>query len=239
MLVASKATWKEIKSFVNKKTVAVLPVGALEQHGPHLPLSTDTIMATGLAYRIVDELNGLLLPEIAYGETWNNTGFPGTLSLSFATMKAIIEDICYGLKENGLKSLIIVNGHFGNKGPIDLAARKMGTENFPVLVLNYPGLEALAEKYCDSQPAAPSFYHADEVETSIMLALDPEVVHMDKAVAEYPEFPKTWGSEIMRLDKFNKSGVFGDPRPATPEKGVSILDGLVIECMSIISAFLK
>jgi creatinine amidohydrolase len=237
--VTSDATWPEFKQATAAGRIAILPFGAHEQHGPHCPLATDTVLAAGLAQALADALDALLLPAIPYGETWNNEGFPGTLSLSFNTVQAILLDLGKGLKRNGVKALVVVNGHFGNRAPLELAGRTIKEMvGLPFLLLDYPGLEVLAAEICESKPAAPSFYHADEVETSLMLALRPEAVQMEKAQAEYPKFPATFGMEPVRLDVFCRSGVFGDPRPASAEKGRQLLVGLTHASLGIINGFL-
>ncbi|MDW6021529.1 creatininase family protein [Mesorhizobium sp. BAC0120] len=240
MLDLNAATWPEVKEAVEKGAVAVLAVGALEQHGHHLPLSTDTVMSQGVARRIAETIDGLLLPPIAYGDAWNNEAFAGTISLGPDTIRAVLIDIGRGLARGGFKALVIINGHFGNREPIALAARALKMEHgFPVLHLDYPGMERIASEVCDSKPAAPTFYHADEVETSMMLALAPELVRMDKAASEYPVFPKTFGMEAMGLDTFNRSGVFGDPRPATAVKGEALMAGILEQSVRLIQAWLS
>jgi len=217
----------------------LLPVGSMEQHGPHLPLATDTIISQGLARRLAERLDALLLPPIAYGDGWNNRGFPGTLSLSPATLRAIVLDIGRELRASGVRALIVVNGHFGNREPIARAARELHYAlAFPTLALDYPDLERLAQEVCASAPAAPGFYHADEVETSLALALMPSAVRMERAAAEYPRFPPTYGAEPILLHTFCESGVFGDPTAATAEKGERLLAGLADSCMRVIAAFL-
>ena len=239
MLDLHAATSPEVKAAIEKGAVAVLAVGAQEQHGAHLPLSTDTVMAQGVARRIAGAIDGLLLPPIAYGDAWNNEGFAGTLSLSPDTLRAVLIDLGRGLARMGVKALVIINGHFGNREPIALAARALKTETgFPVMHLDYPGMERIATAICDSKPAAPTFYHADEVETSMMLALAPELVQMDKAAPEYPEFPELFGTGPIGLDSFNHSGVFGDPRPATAEKGETLIAGIAEESVKLIRLFL-
>lgn len=239
MLDAATATWMEVQQRLQRPTLAMIGVGALEQHGPHLPLATDTIMADGLARRLAEQIDALLLPPIAFGDAWNNGGFPGTLSLAPATVQAIIADLGRGLHASGVRGLIVVNGHFGNREPIALAARNLADAlAFPVLLLDYPDLERLAQQICTSTPAAPGFYHADEVETAIMLALRPDAVHMDRAAAEYPSFPLTYGAEPTKLHTFCHSGVFGDPTQATAAKGAQLLAGLVASSLRIIDAFL-
>jgi len=239
MLDLHATTSPQAKSAIEAGAVAVLPIGALEQHGPHLPLATDTILAEGVARRIAASLGALLLPPVAYGETWTSEGFAGTLSLTPDTLRAVILDLGRGLKRAGVRALVTVNGHFGNREPIALAARTLlEADGFPVLHLDYPGLEPAAAAICTSKPAAPSFYHADEVETSMMLALAPELVRMDRAVAEYPEFPPLFGSVPLRLDSFNHTGVFGDPRQASAEKGEALIAAIVAESLLLARLFL-
>jgi creatinine amidohydrolase len=197
-------------------------------------------MAQGLARRLAAEIDGALLPPIHYGETWNNEAFPGTISLSFDTVKAIALDISRSLHRAGWNVLVIVNGDFGNQAPLRLAARQAHDElNFPVLIVDYPGLAELAEAICESAPAGPGFYHADEVETSVMLALTPEWVRMDRAVAEYPSFPAFYGATPLSLADVSTTGVFGDPRRADAAKGQRLMDGLTERALQIVRPFLR
>ena len=234
------ATWVEVEQHLaGGNAVALLPVGAHEQHGAHLPLATDTIMAAGLAERLADQLDAMLLPAVPYGETWTTAGWPGTISLGFDTLVAIAVDIGAALAAQKVAALVIVNGHFGNQAPLEQASRILVTRHhLPTLILNYPGIEQAAAAVCESIPAAPGFFHAEEVETSIVLKLKPEAVHMDRAQAEYPQFPPTFGATPTRLDTFCKSGVFGDPRPATAEKGAQLLDALTAAALDVVRAFL-
>lgn len=215
--------------------IAVLPIGAVEQHGPHLPLLTDTILATGIARRIADAIAAWLLPALAYGDAWTAEGWAGTLSIAPQTLRINVEDIGRGVQRIGVAGLVTINGHFGNRGPIAAAAETLSASRLPMLTLDYPGLEAAAEKYCSSKPAGTGFYHADEVETSMMLALAPEAVRMERAVAEYPTFPSDFGTRPMQLSSFNTSGVFGDPRGATAETGEKIIAYIVTESLTQIA----
>jgi len=239
MIESTKATWPEIKDYFKNNAIAVMAFGAHEEHGPHLPLSTDTVQADGLARRLAENLDAMLLPPIPYGDSWGVNTFPGTVSISFSTIYALVMDIGKSLKMNGVRALIVINGHFGNHSPIEIAARDLTTQfDFPVLMLDYPRMAEIAGEVCESKPAGPTFYHADEFETSLMLALKPEWVKMEKAQAEYPVFPVTFGSEPIFFDTFCKSGVFGDPRPATALKGERMLEMLTRENIKIASEFL-
>lgn len=233
----SRTPWVDVASRIEDGTLAVLALGACEQHGAHLPLTTDTDMAHGVSKRLAEELDALLLPPIAYGDAWTASAYPGTISISPRTLQAMMEDIGHELLRMGVQGLVIVNGHFGNREPMLLAARALTTAGLPVCHLDYPGLERLAGEICDSQPAGPGFYHADEVETAIMLAVAPEGVDMERAEPSYPDFPPTFGSEPMQFRDFNKSGVFGDPRPATAAKGEALIAGILGESLRIVSAW--
>ncbi len=233
----STATWPDVDA-IARGGLAILPVGACEQHGPHLPLTTDADLALGVARAIAARTGAMVLPVLPYGDAWNNEAFPGTLSISPATLRAVIEDIGGWLIRMGLRAMVTLNGHFGNREPIALAARTLAARGLPVLHLDYPGQEALAATHCDSPPAGPGFFHADEVETAMMLALRPEAVRMGLAEAEYPVFPPTFGAEPMQLREFAASGVFGDPRPATAAKGRALIDGIAANALPLIAAFL-
>lgn len=239
MIDAGSAAWPELGSAWQEGKIGILAFGAQEEHGPHCPLATDTILSHGLAARLAAELDAVLLPPVPYGETWSTSGYPGTVTLSAETVAQIVRDIGASLKQQGARALVIVNGHFGNRAPIERACSDLQRiHSFPVLLLDYPGLEELAAEICTSVPAAPMFYHADEVETSLALALAPLSVCMDKAVAEYPAFPANFGTEPILLNTFCRSGVFGDPRPASAEKGVKLLEGLTARSLAVIREFL-
>ena len=243
MIDAALATWPEISAALKARSIPILPFGAHEQHGAHLPLQTDSIMATELARRVATAVDGMLLPTLAYGETSNNAGFPGTLSLSFDTVVAIALDLGRALAVQGAPGFVIINGDFGNQAPLKLAAKRMtlgqGVPVLPTLVVDYPGFGELAAQLASTQPAGPGFYHADEVETSIVLAVRPETVQMERAEPAYPTFPNTYPSLFTPLHEISPTGVFGDPRPATAETGEKLLDGLTLRAAALVREFLK
>jgi len=238
MLNGHSATWRQAEAHIAQGCVAFLPFGAFEQHGPHLPLATDTIMASGLARHLAARFPSILLPAVNYGETWNNETFPGTVSLSFETVRHLTLDICASLRDDGVLGLVVVNGDYGNQAPLKLAARQARDRlRFPVLVIDYPGLAEVAADICETPPAGPGFYHADELETSIVLALEPDTVNMDLAVAEYPQFPVGYGATPIPLREVSASGVFGDPRRASPDKGRRLLQALTERAAALVDPF--
>jgi creatinine amidohydrolase len=236
---ASRITSPEFGALLARGAVPILPFGALEQHGPHLPLSTDTIMVDGLTRRIAAAVDGIVLPPIGYGQTSDNAAFPGTITLSFDTVRAITKDIAAALQAQGARALVVVNGDFGNQAPLRQAAREITEQpGLPVLVVNYPGMVEIAADLCTTEPAGLGLYHAEEFETSLMLLLRPGDVRMDRAVAEYPVYPPTFPAVPTGLDKLSRSGVFGDPRPATAELGGRLMDRLAQGAISLVGAFL-
>jgi creatinine amidohydrolase len=235
ILRAAEATAPQVVAHLRAtRGVAVLPFGALEQHGPHLPLSTDTLTAEAVAERVADALDALLLPAIGYGATWNMSGYPGTVTLRPETVEALALDIGRGVADAGARALVIVNGDWGNRAPLARAAAAL---DLPTVVLDHPGLDDAAERVRDSRPAAPGLMHAEEIETSLVLAIAPELVQ-GTAEAVYPDFPAEFGTVPMRMHAFSPNGVFGDPGPATAAKGRTMLDAVVAASLRVVDAFL-
>lgn len=239
MIDAYSTPWTDVRDHISAgNTVAVLPFGALEEHGPQLPLGTDTIVAVHAARRLAEHYNALLLPAISYGETWATSGYPGTVALSPSTVTAIAVDIGRATAGFGIRQFVILNGDFGNRLPLGAAARQLAAEGIPTLVLDYPGMDEAISAVRESVPATPGMNHAEEIETSMVLAAAPETVRPDRYAAEYPDFPPDFGLRPLRLHEVSASGVFGDPTTATAAKGDSIYDAVLAASLPIIDRFL-
>ncbi|MBT0768464.1 creatininase family protein [Kineosporia sp. J2-2] len=236
MIDAYRTPWPQVAEHLRTgEGLAFLPFGALEQHGPHLPLGTDTATATAVARRLATRLDAVLLPPVHYGDTWNNAGYPGTLSLSAATVTAIAVDIGKALAASGAGALVVVNGDWGNRNPLYSAIRTLQDEQvIPALALDHPGWDAAATALRTSREAAPGLAHAEELETSLMLAIDPDTVHPERYVSCYPAFPSDFGTRPMQLHPFSESGVFGDPAPATAHTGEALLDAVVEGSLAVL-----
>lgn len=232
MIEFARATWTEAAEHRPAEPgVVVLPFGALEQHGPHLPLSTDTLQAEEIARRLAERLDAVLLPAIPLGNTWGNDSLPGTVSIGAATVTAICEDVADALTRGGYRLLVVVNGDYGNRLPLHTAAERLAARGgLPVVVLDYPGLVEIGDQVKESPWAAPGLCHADELETSMVLAVAPDLVRTDRLAASYPELPADFGVRPMALAPLSPTGVFGDPRPATAAKGSRIFAHVVDEC---------
>ena len=202
-----------------KKQIAIIPVGSIEQHGPHLPISTDSDIVTEISLQLSDKINGVLLPTINYGISDEHFPF-FNLSIKKSTLSKILEDICESLIKNGISRILIINGHYGNLDSLKSFERKQ-KNNRKIMVFSY-------WKYMDRE-----FDHAGNVETSIMLAISKKV-NMRKAKKGFQTdgMSKKEISKINRLaqksfPKVTGNGVWGDPRKATKKDGQVILAEIV------------
>jgi len=222
----------EIKSFLDphlrkiinsKKQIAVIPVGSIEQHGPHLPISTDSDIVTEVSKRISQKNSFLLLPTISYGISYEHAPF-FNLSLKETTLQRILSDLCFSLFENNIKTIFIINGHHGNLNAIkniDKKLRKNLKNKIKVFTLSY-------WHYMERD-----FDHAGFVETSLMLAISKEVkMNLAKKGLITDGMSKGEINKLGRMasksfPKVTKNGIWGDPRKATKKDGQKIFREII------------
>lgn len=233
-------SWPEVTDAVSRQPFALLPFGAVEEHGPHLPLGTDVFAANGLAERIAERADLLELPVMPYGQVWSLEHFDGSLSVSDATLVQLVVELAGGLRRVGVQGLVLLSAHLGNAAALKKATRALEESGgLPAIALTYPGLSAVAAEVRERPESHPSIMHADELETSIMLALDPDRVRMDQAVAEYPDYPAHFDVAAVRWDTVSRTGVFGDATAATRDKGEQIVDRVVDAATRLIDSWKK
>ena len=207
------------KIIKKKKQIAIIPVGSIEQHGPHLPISTDSDIVTEIASKLSDRVKGILLPTINYGISDEHFPF-FNLSIKKSTLSRILEDICESLIKNGISKIIIINGHYGNLDSLRSFEKKQKTRR-KIKIFSY-------WKYMDKE-----FDHAGNVETSIMLAISKNV-DMRKAKKGF----QTDGMSKREISKINKlaqksfpkvtgNGVWGDPTRSSARLGRKIIKEVV------------
>ena len=207
------------KIIKKKKQIAIIPVGSIEQHGPHLPISTDSDIVTEIASKLSDKVKGILLPTISYGISDEHFPF-FNLSIKKSTLSRILEDICESLIKNGISKIIIINGHYGNLDSLRSFEKKQKTRR-KIKIFSY-------WKYMDKE-----FDHAGNVETSIMLAISKNV-DMRKAKKGF----QTDGMSKREISKINKlaqksfpkvtgNGVWGDPTRSSARLGRKIIKEVV------------
>jgi creatinine amidohydrolase len=215
--------------------LAVLPVGSLEQHGPHLPVITDTRTAWEISIRAArlaaDEMPVLVLPGMWTGMSEHHLPFGGTISLSFAEFRGMIAGVARSLKAIGFGRLLIVNGHGGNIDPLAVAARELAVEYALPIAVTTPWHDA-AKQVAALLESAERVQHACEGETSVMLAMTAETVRTDRfeeamrqsppPIEGRPNYSRFWSFS----ERAPSTGVRGDPRPATAAKGEQLLDAM-------------
>jgi creatinine amidohydrolase len=223
--------WKQVDALPRESTLLVLPTAAIEQHGPHLPLATDTLINNLLLGRALEKLPPDLkifaLPPIQYGKSNEHMGFPGTLSLSASTFMAVLRDIGSSISSAGFKKLVLYNTHGGNTSLVDVMARDLRAD-FGLRTFALHGSGGIPFEGLHPQERAYGF-HAGEVETSFLLASMPELVDRSAYTANY--IADVTKQELLRPENapavfawltrdIASSGVMGDPRPATAQNGV-------------------
>ena len=206
------------KIIKKKKNIAIIPVGSIEQHGPHLPISTDSDIVTEIATRVSDEIDGILLPTINYGISDEHFPF-FNLSIKKSTLVRILRDVCESLTKNGISKIIIINGHYGNLQALKNFERTK--KNRKIKVFSY-------WKFMERR-----FDHAGNVETSIMLAISKNVkMKRAKKGFEVEGLSKKEISKINKMaqksfPKVTGNGVWGDPTKASTRLGRQIINEIV------------
>lgn len=218
--------------------IMLLPIGATEVHGDHLPLSTDTLLAEGVAQKVAGKLpNAMILPTIPYGQIWSLRDFPGSIDIGNDTLASFIADIGRSLDRFGITKLAIINGHVGNMEAIKRAARILWAEGCAIKVyyFTYPGAGGKINEVCDTPRPHPSYFHACEIETSYLLYIAPEHVDMSKAIKNYPDFPPDFDTSPSPWSRVMDTAVMGDATAATAEKGKAIIDHVVENIVEILT----
>ena len=219
--------------------VLILPVGAIEQHGPHLPLIVDAAIGVAVLGKALEKLEAHIpayaLPGLYYGKSNEHFHFPGTITLSCQTLMTTIMEIADSIYRAGFRKLVLMNSHGGQPQVMEIAARDLHVKYedlmvFPLFTWRVPHnvRDLLTPKELELG------IHAGDAETSLMLSILPDRVNMEAAVAEYPpalpqnsllsmegKLPFAWVTRDV-----SQSGVIGDPTTATKEKGDRILESV-------------
>jgi creatinine amidohydrolase len=229
-LLMSSLSWVEYQQRL-QGVIALIPCGALEQHGPHLPLGTDALLSTAIAQSVAEQINGIVAPTFSYGyksqpKSGGGQHFPGTTSLDGNSLSQLVRDVVRELARQGVAQIVIVNGHYENQWflseGIDLALRDVGSAS-PLRVMRLEYWDFLTPDILDQvfPDGFPGFAleHAAVIETSLMAHYHPKLVRLDL-------IPDVSAAEFPSYDIFpqcphwvHPSGVLSSAKSATPEKG--------------------
>ncbi len=248
----SHLTRPEIKAMQNENLVVVIPVGATEQHGLHLPVDTDNFLIENLVYEAADmvcqlKIPVLVTPTIAFGASAHHMSFGATISLSQRTLVSVIKDVAKSLIESEFKRLFFVNGHGGNRSALSFALTELKIENPSILLASCSHWE-LASSFINSnrESLRGGIGHSCELETSLSLAFDERRVKKDLMAKNLPlpripeeSFDLVNGGSVnipFLYNQVSDTGVLGDPTLATKKKGRAFADYTIKKLADVISA---
>ncbi|MFC5468002.1 creatininase family protein [Cohnella suwonensis] len=229
-----RLTSKQVKELPKEEALVILPVGAVEQHGPHLPVMTDTLIAEATLTLTLEKLDAnaqvWMLPPVSYGKSNEHLGLPGTISLSAATLQGIITDIADSLHLSGFGKMLLFNTHGGNTDLLNILSRDIRIKNGMTVFYLSPGSLGGAEDLISPEELEYGI-HGGDYETSVVKAIKPGWVQDEFAVKEIPDMSRyeflTLEGKIRfawRMADISASGIAGDATLATPEKGRIIMD---------------
>lgn len=235
----SDIPWTEAESVLAPDRVVVLPVGAgSKEHGPHLPLGNDQVLADYFAARLVAARPVALLPTLSYGFYPAFLEYPGSVSLSLETQRDLVAEICRSVARHGPRRFYVLNTGISTVRPLEATAALLKQEG---ILLRFTDLRLAGKKAEDRVRQQAVGTHADEVETSMILYIAPTLVRMDRAVKDGIEVrpgPLTRDPKNA-AGHYSPSGVFGDATLATRAKGEIIVEGVLADILDDVDAIAR
>jgi creatinine amidohydrolase len=244
-------TWPEIRDAVKQQRVAVLPVGTVEQHGPHLPLVTDVLTATEMSRMAVERISAeaVLMPSVYYSFNEHHLDFPGTIAVKGETIINYVTDIGLSLAHHGFRKVLLVNGHGSNVPFLDIAARNITNKSEAICAMaSWWSLipRDLLTKLRESEfPGGMA--HGCELETSVLMYLRGDLVQIDKAEKDISFQPTEffyWDLQSPSpivfqewFSRYSRTGTVGDPTKASAEKGRVFVEAVVERMVALIREF--
>jgi creatinine amidohydrolase len=230
-LELARMTWPEVREAIDGgMDTAVLAVGSTEQHGPHLPFATDTLLGEALCRRIAPAIGGVLIvPPIHLGFSDIHMEFPGSLTVPPDTLSRVVQACCDSLMRHGLRRIVIVPSHGGNFGWVRETVSRLQERPDGQRMLAFTDWPKLREAFGavmaqDGLGFDGPGLHAGEVETSMMLHLHPDLVHMDRAQCGCMASSGDGRPYSSSIKEASPIGVLGDPRRASADRGGAYLD---------------
>jgi creatinine amidohydrolase len=232
--------WDEVARRIAAGTAAILPIGAgAKQHGFHLPLNTDRVQAEFLAAQLVRRINALVWPTLTYGHYPAFAGYAGSTSLSAAAFEAVVAEIASQILGHGCRALFVLDTGISTRASVERALARLATgKSVHLQIHDGPRYRRATAELARQGPGS----HADELETSLMLALAPEVVNMLRAEASPKvkcETPGRLTPSDASSPNYSRSGSYGDPTLATRAKGEFLLAAMVDDLNEQVTTFLS
>jgi creatinine amidohydrolase len=222
--------WPEVKNLDRAKIVALVPVGSMEQHGPHLPFQVDTFVASRIAEDLERKMPEILLvPPIWAGVSAHHMDYPGSITLRARVFMDLLHDVCASLHHHGFRRIVLLNGHGGNRSSLEVLGQELFVElGLTVNTLAYWDLVPDLVKSLKTTKSS-GMGHSGELETSLMLHLAPRLVHqknIPQGVLGIEEPGPTSGiKRYVNMKEHSEPGVIGMPSAATAEIGAQLYQG--------------
>ena len=226
-LILEDLTWMEAEKALKEYEVVLIALGArTKEHGPHLLLKNDYVMAEYLKDRVLQEVPVIVLPTLQYGYYPAFLEYPGSISIQAETFKSVVVDICRSMNGYGMKKFYVLNTGVSTLRPLALAKKELAKIG---IILEYLNILEVDEKLPPGLMKQEGGTHADEGETSMMLYIAPETVDMSKAVKDYDSRPNRRGltRDPAGEGHYSPTGIWGDPTLASREKGRIIVENTV------------
>jgi creatinine amidohydrolase len=236
----------EVETFLASHQTVIVPTGATEQHGPHAPLLTDVLIPQEVARRIASRVGAVVAPPINYALSYPHVGFTGLVHIRIPTFMALVEDLCVAFATAGFKRIIFLNGHYDNTYAIAYACAN-AADKMPKTVRAFPVnyWDGLTPDEVAEFSGLKNGLHANAAETSAILAINPELVDLERANAEFPPFPEfTVNTAPVHTAFFfttpgsvhsaTKSGTWGDARKSTAEMGERYIEAGVRSTIAVL-----
>ena len=233
-----RMTWDEVARRIHDGAPAILPIGAAaKQHGFHLPLNTDRLQAEWLAARTAATIDALVWPTLTYGHYPAFVEYAGSACLSAATFEKLVQEIATAILDGGSRMLLVLNTGISTLAPVDRALARLDANKVKHLwAYGGPRYPRVAKELAQQDHGS----HADEIETSLMLALAPDLVDMARAEAS-PSIAQKMPGPLTPTDKtspnYSPSGSYGDPTLATSAKGEKLLAAMLDDLNEQVGAF--
>jgi creatinine amidohydrolase len=231
-MLLENMTMAEFKSHLKKTKTIIFPFGTVEEHGRHLPLNTDTLIVYEVLKRVIKKRRVFIAPPVHYGVCTTNRQHPGTINISPGTLRRLTRDIAVDAYKKGLRNILLVSGHGGGQhmSALKEVAEELIEELKDVRIAVFSIYDDLWKELSEIADT-PNDSHAGELETSMVLALAPELVK-GRSKEEYPKFPKPF--VVKDKVKYWRGGVWGDPGKASIEKGEETIGLFVDKVVKII-----
>lgn len=224
---------RELRDLAERDAVVIVPVGSTEQHGPHLPVQVDALLATEVSLAAAALLSeegkpAVVTPTVWAGLAEHHMSFGGTITLDFPTFHAVLRCVCSSILRHGFRRLLLLNGHGGNVAAMTVIVGELKRElEADIATATYWTLPKAAEAFAEILDVQRNVRHAGEAETSMLLHIKPDLVDMDAAVEIDPPM-EGLGAQggVYRwrpIADFTESGVIGAPKAASAEKGAKLL----------------